>query len=385
MNDENKKVMTDAGDGGQFSQGITALSKMLKVAFRLLTGIIILMLIYFFTLGGLFIVDSTKESILRLQFGKYTGKVYTEGWYWVFPYPVNTIISIPKTNQTVRSFTFMPADRLSLFKRAGDAGEAKPLATGKDGYLITGDNCILHTEWEMVYRVTKPDLYYEKCLTPAKVLGPDDVVTGDKGEKLGTRGATTLLQNTLDECILKETAAWQIRDILYDRTTDYINAVQARLEKELAAMNIGISVESLALPVKRPPVQTIEAFDEAMSAGTQATTAIEAARGYAIEAENQAKSQAENIKADAESYRKRIVAEVMADNKYFTSILKEYKRNPEAVMVSLYSITLGDALSKVKDKFLVGLNPGAKQEVRIRLNPEPAVNNNGEKKEEEAK
>ena len=152
MNDENKKVMTDAGDGGQFSQGITALSKMLKVAFRLLTGIIILMLIYFFTLGGLFIVDSTKESILRLQFGKYTGKVYTEGWYWVFPYPVNTIISIPKTNQTVRSFTFMPADRLSLFKRAGDAGEANPLATGKDGYLITGDNCILHTEWEMVYR-----------------------------------------------------------------------------------------------------------------------------------------------------------------------------------------------------------------------------------------
>ena len=147
----------------------------------------------------------------------------------------------------------------------------------------------------------------------------------------------------------------------------------------LAKMNIGVSVESLALPVKRPPVQTIEAFDEAMSAGTQAATEIEAARGYAIEAENLAKSQSENIKADAEAYRKRIVAEVMADNKYFTSILKEYRRNPDAVMVSLYSTTLGDALSKVKDKFLVGRNPGAKQEVRIRLNPEPAVNNNAKK------
>ena len=87
------------------------------------------------------------------------------------------------------------------------------------------------------------------------------------------------MQNTLDECILKETATWQIRDILYDRTTDYINAVQSRLEKALAAMNIGVTVESLALPVKRPPVQTIEAFDEAMSAGTQAATEIEAARG----------------------------------------------------------------------------------------------------------
>ena len=85
MNGENKNILTDTGDGGQFSQGINALSKMLKIAFRLLTVIIILMLVYFFTLGGLFIVDSTKESVLRLQFGKYTGKVYTEGWYWVCP------------------------------------------------------------------------------------------------------------------------------------------------------------------------------------------------------------------------------------------------------------------------------------------------------------
>ena len=70
MNGENKNIMTDTGDGGQFSQGITALSKMLKIAFRLLTVIIILMLVYFFTLGGLFIVDSTKESVLRFPSGK---------------------------------------------------------------------------------------------------------------------------------------------------------------------------------------------------------------------------------------------------------------------------------------------------------------------------
>lgn len=375
-----------AGEGGQFSQGISALSKMLKVAFKLLTVIIILMLAYFFTLGGLFIVDSTKESVIRLYFGKYTGKVYTEGWYWVFPYPVNTIISVPKTNQTIRSFTFMPANRRSLFLREGEGtpGEAAgPLQTGKDGYLITGDNCILHTEWELVYRVVQPDIYYSKCLTPAKVLSPDDVVKGPKGEILGTRGAITLLQNTLDECIIKETATWQIRDVLYDKTTDYIQAVENRLKKRLNEMQIGIAVESLALPVKRPPALTISAFDDAMSAGTQAATEIEAARGYAIEVENKAKSEAENIKADADAYKKRIVAEVMADSKYFTSILKEYKKSPEAVMVSLYSTTLGDALAMVKDKFLIRVNPNSRQEVRIKLNPEPSVKKKETKEGEE--
>lgn len=381
---ENKKLPPGtAGEGGQFSQGLSALSKMLRIAFKLLTVIIIFMLAYFFTLGGLFIVDSTRESVIRLHFGKYTGKVYTEGWYWVFPYPVNTIISIPKTNQTIRSFTFMPANRRSLFQREGE-GEpgagAQPLQVGRDGYLITGDNSILHTEWELVYRVVQPDIYYSKCLTPSKVLAPDEVVKGSKGELLGTRGAITLLQNTLDECIIKETASWQIRDILYDKTTDYIQAVEARLKKRLNEMQIGIAVESLALPVKRPPALTIGAFDDAMSAGTQAATEIEAARGYAIEVENKARSDAENIKADADAYKKRIVAEVMADSKYFTSILKEYKKNPDAVMVSLYSTTLGDALAKVKDKFLIRVNPGSRQEVRIKLNPEPSVKKN-EKKE----
>ena len=381
-NDNRYQNAMDTADSGQFSQGMLAVSRMFKLFFTLLTIVIGLMVVWFFTLGGFFIVDSTKEAVLLLQFGKLKEKCELGGVYWSFQYPVSKIISVPKTNQTIRSMTFMPADRTSITERKNDQNGAPPNATltpGKDGFLLTGDNSIIHTEWELVYQVTQPEIYYEKCLTPERPLDPDEVMKGLDGELLGTRGATTMIKNVLDECIIKVTATWDIKDILYDKTTDYINAVEAQLVKQLNDMQIGVAVESLALPVKRPPLQTIAAFDEAASASTQATIEIETAKAKAIEAANSAKSQSAMIIADAESYKARIEAEVKADISYFEAILKEYKKNPDAVMVSLYSTTLADAMALVKDKFILSKVPNSKQELRLKLNPEPVIKKNEDK------
>ena len=113
-NDNRYQNAMDTADSGQFSQGMLAVSRMFKVFFTLLTIIIALMVVWFFTLGGFFIVDSTKESVLLLQFGKLTNKYELGGVYWSFPYPVSKVIRVPKTNQTIRSMTFMPADRTSI-------------------------------------------------------------------------------------------------------------------------------------------------------------------------------------------------------------------------------------------------------------------------------
>ncbi|OQA82651.1 MAG: Modulator of FtsH protease HflK [Lentisphaerae bacterium ADurb.Bin242] len=370
--------MLGVPDGGQFSSGTAALLKLAKALFYLLTIGIGIMLVWFFTLGGFFIVDSTRESVLLLHFGKLKAQ-YNEGWYWVFPYPVNTIIKVPKSNQTIRSSTFMPADRKSLLERRneGEGGASpQPLTPGKDSFLLTGDNSIIHTEWELVYRVANPSQYYTTCLTPARPLDPDEVVKGPDGESLGTRGATTLIKNLLDDAVIKVTARWNIKNILYDRTNDYINEVKVLLVKNLSDRQLGISVESLSLPVKRPPLLTIAAFDEAASAGTQAAIETENARAYAIETANSAKSESAEIIANAESYRKRVVAEVIADKVYFMKLLEEYNKNPESVLVSLYSTTLADSMAKVKDKFVIGLTPGSRQELRLKLNPEPVIKKN---------
>ena len=371
-----------ASDGGQFSTGTAALLKLAKALFYLLTTVIVIMIIWFFTFGGAVIVDGTKETVLKLYFGKYQ-ETYTSGYHWCLPYPINTIVRVPKSNQTIRSYTFMPADRKSLIERKKDApASSEGLTPGKDGYLLTGDNSIVHTEWELVYKVDNPQKYYTTCLTPLQPLDPDEVVKGANGEDLGTRGATTMIKNILDDCVIKVTARWNVKNILYDRTNEYISEVKALLIKQLAIRQIGISVESLALPVKRPPLQTIDAFDEAASASTQATIETETARAYAIETANNAKSEAAEIVANAQSYKERVVAEVVADKVYFTKLLQEYKKNPESVLVSLYSTTLADALAQSKDKYAIGINRGSRQELRLKLNPEPVIKKNADNAKE---
>ena len=374
-----------ASDGGQFSTGTAALLKLAKALFYLMTTVIVIMIIWFFTFGGAVIVDGTRETVLKLHFGKYQ-ETYTSGYHWCLPYPINTIVRVPKSNQTIRSFTFMPADRKALIERKKDGpSQQGELTPGKDGYLLTGDNSIVHTEWELVYRVDNPEKYYTRCLTPFQPLDPDEVVKGENGEDQGTRGATTMIKNILDDCVIKVTARWNIKNILYDRTNEYIAEVKALLIKQLQARQIGVSVESLALPVKRPPLQTIDAFDEAASASTQASIETETARAYAIETANSAKSEAAEIIANAQSYKERVVAEVVADKVYFTKLLEEYKKNPESVLVSLYSTTLADALVQAKEKFAIGLNPGSRQELRLKLNPEPVIKKNAEDTAKEVK
>ncbi|MBO4648038.1 MAG: hypothetical protein J5806_07770 [Lentisphaeria bacterium] len=385
MSNENNRFRdaVAASDSGQFSTGTAALLKLAKALFYLMTAIIVVMIIWFITFGGAVIVDGTRETVLKLHFGKYQEK-YTSGYHWCLPYPINTIVRVPKTNQTIRSTTFMPANRKALLERKKEGGsDSGDLTPGKDGYLLTGDNSIVHTEWELVYKVDKPEQYYTHCLTPLQPLDPDDIVKGENGENLGTRGATTMIRNLLDDSIIKVTARWNVKNILYDRTNEYISEVKALLIRQIQERQLGISVESLALPVKRPPLQTIDAFDEAASASTQASIETETARAYAIETANSAKSEAAEIIANAQSYKERVVSEVVADKVYFTKLLEEYKKNPESVLVSLYSTTLADALAQSKDKFAIGINPGSRQELRLKLNPEPVIKKNADTEKEE--
>ena len=53
--------------------------------------------------------------------------------------------------------------------------------------------------------------------------------------------------------------------------------------------------------------------------------------------------------------------------------------NPDAVMVSLYSNTLADAMALVKDKFILSKVQNSRQELRLKLNPEPVIKKTDDK------
>lgn len=360
-------------DAGQFSSGMESLSRSLKAAFAILAILIVGMLIWFFTFGGFFIV-SPQESVIVLRFGEFSGQ-YDESWHWVFPFPVNTIVRVPRSVQSIRTSSFLPDNRTLITDRKQSAmmgGEGGgPLVPGKDGYLLTGDANIIHTEWEMTYNVTDPKTYFEKCLTPESPAAFDEVLKGPKGEILGSRGPRTLLKAQLDNCVIKVTATWSAEGALYSkRASEYVKAVESMMKRKVDEMELGLHVESVSLRLKSPPPQTIAAFEDVIVAEQQGDSERQKANAYAVEQLNTAESERAVILSDASSYKRRVVEEVSADKSYFEKILKEYSKNPDSMLTVLYSNSLAESMDKVKDKFVISRLEGDKQEVRLKLTPD---------------
>ncbi len=366
-----KEELAQPLEAGQYSSGMLTLSKCLKTAFALMVAVIGCMILWFFTFGGFFKVEP-QESVIVLHFGEFAG-LYNESAHWVMPYPVNTIIRVPRSSQSIKVSDFMPADRSFLLgKMEMPVNPDAPLVPGKDGYLITGDANIIHTEWEIVYKVSDPKTYYEKCLTPFNPAEDDEIWTDPKARlQLGPRGPQTMLRNALSNTVIKITSTWSAEDLLYRKSYDYVQDVKAAFIKKVNDMDIGVAVDSVTLRAKTPPPQTIAAFEDVISSEQQGASELEKAKAYAIEQLNSSDSERARLLAEAETYKKRTVADVVASEITFGKILKEYKRSPDSVMVALYTSALSDALSKAKDKFIIRRNGTSSQELRLKLNPEP--------------
>ncbi|MBR2438602.1 MAG: hypothetical protein IKB25_00285 [Lentisphaeria bacterium] len=384
MENDNKEL-TEAkkiAEEGVFSSGMDMLVKSLKAVFILLSSLILILLIWFFTFSGFFTVRP-DTAVIVLQFGEFK-ELYTDDWHWVFPYPVSKVVEIPTTPQTISSSTYMPANEKLITDRKNNPQGGETLIPGVDGYLITADACIIHTSWSMTYRITGPKQYYENCLTPELPAEADTVFFNKKGEQTGTRGPRTLLRNVLDNAVLQITSRWKVNDIIFKKTNEYRTEVESLVRKQIADLNIGVSVETVSLAVKSPPPQTIGAFNEVTSAETQAKSEEDKAKAYASKQKALAESESNVLISEARNYKAKVVAEVEADAKYFSLLLPEYKKNPESVTVALFTQTVSDALSNAKDKFIVNSLASGKQELRLKLNPEPKTDKNVITKSKEA-
>ena len=391
MQDLESRIRAErSAENSAFSSGFETLNKSLKAVFTLLVAAIAVLLVWFFIFSGFFTVQP-DTAVLTFQFGKFQ-KVCTESWHWVFPYPVSQTVKVKTSPFSIETSSFMPANKALITNRKEAMGGAPDaLKPGIDGYLLTGDACIVHTDWKMTARVVDPERYYKTCMTPLNPEKADDVMTAPDGERRGTRGPQTLLRAVLDDCVLRVTAGWNVDGILYNNNSSaskYQKTVETMVMKRVADLRIGVEVLRVDLELKSPPPQTINAFDNVLHAQQQSSAAIQKAEAYKIEQLALAQSESDRIISEADSYRKRVVSDVSADAGYFKSILAEYRKSPDTVTVTLFSQVMAEAMGKVKDKFIVNSIGGGRQELRLKLNPEPLTakeKKEAEEKNEEAK
>ena len=376
MAEELKQTASGGPGEGQLKTGVDFLSRALKMFFGILAAFIIVSLGWFLIFGGSFIVDTTTESVIVLQFGKFKQEC-KEGWHWFLPSPVNRIVRIPINKQEITSTAFMPMEPEFLYYQGVKADGAEPaeadkkLVPGVDGYVLLGNNSILHCEWVMTYRVTDPQKFYLTCLS-TDAAETSDAATGDasKGQVASLGTARVMLKNLLDDVVIFASATQNLESTYYDRAK-YEHTVKNALVDRIAAMDIGVTLENLTLKIAAPPLVTIPSFQELLLSETDAERVVEEARTYSVEQENLAKSESAKILADAEAYKLRVVKEVAADSAYFNEIFNQYSKNKQATLVSLFSDTLAEAIAPVQDKFIVDVKGGGQSVLWLKVNQEP--------------
>ena len=179
-----------------------SLSDALGLSFVILKVIMIILVIAFLASG--FKTVSSEEEALVLRFGKIremsNGKrVLTSGLHWILPYPIDEIVKIPvarKDNLDIDSFWYYLSDKEKLQEASGKPVELsnlnKPLDPLRDGYCLTrgekqenesadaegNDYNIVHTKWQLTYRISNPELFFTNVTTPEPKPGDiyDDVI-----------------------------------------------------------------------------------------------------------------------------------------------------------------------------------------------------------------
>ena len=370
MTTNNKFDNSELADSSVLSAGLKSVLKMGHIVFLLLTFAIIGLLGWYLTFSGAFTVTE-QERVLVSNFGKLSKTVYTPGWHWNWPSPISDIVRIPVDKQDIVTNAFWLFEDPTRPQDPNSEPQASPLKPGRGGYLFTGDTNIIHISWGMFYHVSDPYKYYTKCIGPNDPKLPDtNEKDPDSGKYLGTRGPQTLINAIFENIIIEETATKSIDYAL--KSPLYVTLIETAVKRAIEEADIGIAVDKVWLAKPRtPPIAAARAFRAVFNASIFSFTEREKAKSYAIKMKNEAKSDSIKLITEAEAYQTRVVASIKADATYFKAILKEYKKNPEIVLLSRYYDVLGDVLRLADDKFVIRTNENGKQEIRILLNREP--------------
>lgn len=371
--------------------GMQALVRMLRILFQGLRALIIIIFVYLL-FSGMFRVDDQNEAML-FRFGALQTRVIdpergespilTSGkWYWAWPYPVDWVKEIPAQKSVTVSTGNVFQPRIS--PNLADPREAPQaenfLRPGSDGYLISGDTNILHTRWEVNYRIVNSAKYYLNFFDDAEADQTDSQPR--HGEKR-QRGTEAVIRNLLANAALAEMATWRVEDLLATSRTlpdgkveNVKDKVQERLVQFLDEVDLGVQVQAVNLVDLQPPMATQAAFRKVNEASETGRAEVLKAKSYAESVVLAAQGNAYRVVDDAKSYRTRIVESVKADSAYFETVLAEYRKNPETMLTALYTDALRVSLARVPNKYIVHTLPNGNQEIRLQIGQVPEKEQN---------
>lgn len=332
--------------------GSRALSEALRRSFTIVKFIMVVLVVVF--LGSNLRIVEPQEKAVILRFGKPVGQgedaLLGPGAHWAFPYPIDEIVRIPVGQvQSVESSVGWYATTAAMEATGQLPPPGPSLNPERDGYMLTGDENIIHVRGTLRYRIDEPGLRYE----------------------FGLASASNLVQNAFNNALVQVAARFQVDNILTRDVAGFREAVRRRLEQLIVSQDLGIVVDQIALRTM-PPRQLQEKFDAVLETEINTSQTINEAKTYANQTLSSARTRASGLLSAGESDRKRMVEFVRAEANRFQDLLPSYRRNPQLFVQQQRAEAFRRILTNVQEKILLPNRTGGKPyELRIQMNRQP--------------
>ena len=338
---------------GAEDAGTQALADALKSSFAIVKVVMAGLLILFLFSG--FFVVGPQEKAIKLRFGVPVGggdgKLLGPGPHWAFPPPIDEVVRIPVGQvQAINSSIGWYATTAVNEAAGTEPPPGESLRPVQDGYLISGDENIIHLRATLRYRIAEPGLRY----------------------MLDFANASNVVENAFNNALLFAATRHKVDDALTRDQAGFREVARNRFEQLVAQHNLGITEIQIDNMQVIPPRQLKEAFARVSEAEVRRAKELNEARTYENQTISKARAEAESRKNLGEAERTRLVEFVAAEVERFTNNLPAWHANRELFTQQHQSEVLRIIYASAQEKVVApARGSGASRELRLQINREP--------------
>ncbi len=258
---------------------------------------------------GFFIVQEGQQAVIT-QFGKYHSTVGA-GFNWRLPYPV-------QNHELVYVSQIRSADvgRDNIIKSTGL----------RESAMLTEDENIVDIKFAVQYRLSDARAWLFESKNPAEAV---------------VQAAETAVREVVGKMRM-DSALAEERDQIAPRVRELMQTILDRYKVGVEVVGINLQQGGV-----RPPEQVQASFDDVLKAGQERERAKNEAQAYANDVIPRAGGTASRLKEEAEAYKARLTAQAQGDAQRFSSLLAEYKKEPQVTRDRLYTETMQQVYSNV--------------------------------------
>ena len=213
------------------------------------------------------------------------------------------------------------------------------------GYTLTADYNVIQGRFTLRYRITDPFAH------------------ASAGTDIGT-----LLARLARRSLAIQLAARKIDASLTSDRSEVAGKAAASLQEAATRLQLGIRVSGIDIVTLSPPSQVLMAFEEVVNARQFAKTMAENSLQYQGETITKSEGDAAAILQRGQAYSAELIATARGEAGAFTSVLENYRRQPELVAQRILRESLDAAMSQIYSRTLL---PAENSAPSILVEPSP--------------